>query len=260
MAIIGGTLNSGMNNDYLRVEMPPAAEELPGIGVLNEKSVHHLLKSMIEPDVSCHEVKLGRYIVDVLREDGIYEIQSRHFYKLINKLTKLLETHKVTIVYPVIRTKWIVWVDEDSGRIVRRRKSPKTGRPCHILSELYGIRGLLAHENLSFIVAGLDAEEYRGAAVNKGPAHTKKGRLWPCIPLTWLDLISFGGTIERGLGRVIPELPAEFTSLEFGRGCGMAANYVHRALGVLRETGLIECVGKRGARKLYRLLLASGHM
>ncbi len=32
-----------------------------GVGTLGEKTLHAVLKRMIEPDLSLHEVKLGRY-------------------------------------------------------------------------------------------------------------------------------------------------------------------------------------------------------
>ncbi|MCL1853748.1 MAG: hypothetical protein FWF88_12080 [Peptococcaceae bacterium] len=247
------------------------------IGELNENPIHCLLKSRIEPDTTCHEVRLNGYIVDVLRDDGVYEIQSRHFYLMREKLSKLLENHKVTMVYPVIKTKWIVWVDE-GGQIVRRRKSPKTGQACHILAELYGIRGLLAHKNLSFVAACLDAEDYRlvaerdtpggkgvsvGARVSDGgdvsvkkAASTRRQRQryisQGCVPLNWLDMIAFGGTRARGLERVMPELPDEFTSREFGRSGCLPRKSANMALKVLDEAGMVERVGKEGRLYLYR--------
>lgn len=219
--------------------------------------------------MSCHEVRLQGFVVDILREDEVYEIQSRRFYVLRHKLSKLLETHKVTVVYPVVRQKWIIWVDEESGQVVRRRKSPKMGRACHILAELYGIRDLLAHENLSFAVVSLDAEEYRraprrtsGEKTGSAEAHVCKGRSHKgqdrleCIPLVWHDMTCFGGTRERGLERVLPEFPelaGEFTSLEFGRAARLPRHEdVHKAMKVLSAADVIRCVGKQGRRCVYR--------
>ncbi|MCL1790721.1 MAG: hypothetical protein FWG40_05100 [Peptococcaceae bacterium] len=221
------------------------------IGELNEKTIHKSLKTRIEPDVACHEVKLNGYYVDVLRDEVVFEIQSRNLYVIKEKLRSLLGTHRVTVVYPVIRTKWIVWVDE-VGQVVRRRKSPKSGQVCHVLAELYGIRDLLDHENLSFRVDCLDAEDFR---LVRGKAETVK-RL-ECVPLTWLDVVEFGGTRERGLERVLPELVDEFTSKEFGRMGGLQQNLASKALKVLRDSGVIEQVGKRGRLYLYRRIQKS---
>ena len=57
-----------------------------GIGTLSEKTVHSVLKYYLEPDTSFHEVKTGRYVADIRTPDGIYEIQTRQFNKLRNKL------------------------------------------------------------------------------------------------------------------------------------------------------------------------------
>jgi hypothetical protein len=235
---------------------------MKSIGVLNEKSVHSLIKHYIEPDTSCHEVRLDSFIVDILREDGVYEIQSRHFYLLRNKLINLLKSYKVTVVYPVVRTKWIVWVNDESGEVMKRRKSPKKGLPCHILSELYGIRDLLQHENLSFAVVSLDAEEYRREVgeKQKKPSGKKvmsrryrKGQdRLDCVPLKWVDMLNFGGTRAHGLSQLMPELADEFTSLEFGRAGGFPQKTVHKAMKVLSEAGIIRCVGKQGRRLMYR--------
>ena len=40
-----------------------------GVGTLGEKTLHAVLKRMIEPNMARHEVKLGRYTADVLNED-----------------------------------------------------------------------------------------------------------------------------------------------------------------------------------------------
>jgi hypothetical protein len=206
------------------------------------------MKSYIEPDISCHEIKVGNYIVDIMRDGEIIEIQSRHFYKLKNKLSKLLETNRVTVVYPVVRQKWILRIDSESGEIMSRRKSPKTGRICHILTELYGIRDLLDNNDLSFAVVRLDAEECRSKERDSGE----------CSPTSWLDTTTFGGTRERGLGRVLQSdsrfeaLEGSFTAAEFSRVSGIPARHVHKAIKVLSESGVIRCVGKEGRRFLWQ--------
>jgi hypothetical protein len=66
----------------------------------------------------------------------------------------------VTVVYPVARTKWLVWIDEETGAVTKKRKSPKLGRPYEILRELYRIKPLLKNNNLRFCIVLLDIEEY----------------------------------------------------------------------------------------------------
>ena len=53
-----------------------------GIGTLGEKTLHAALKAYYEPDAESHEIKIGRYIADIVGENGIIEIQTQSFDKL----------------------------------------------------------------------------------------------------------------------------------------------------------------------------------
>ena len=56
-----------------------------GIGRLNEGSLHKTLKLYFEPDITRHEIKIGRFVADILNEDGIIEIQTRAFRNMKKK-------------------------------------------------------------------------------------------------------------------------------------------------------------------------------
>ena len=60
--------------------------ERNGIGTLGEKSLHLILKSYYEPLYALHEQKLGRYVADILNEDGVIEIQTRSLSAMRKKL------------------------------------------------------------------------------------------------------------------------------------------------------------------------------
>ena len=53
-----------------------------GVGTLGEKTLHAVIKRMIEPDMSRHEVKLGSFVADVLNDRGVFEVQTRNLHKL----------------------------------------------------------------------------------------------------------------------------------------------------------------------------------
>ena len=86
-----------------------------GIGTLSEKTVHSVLKYYLEPDTSFHEVKTGRYVADIRTPDGIYEIQTRQFNKLRNKLEAFLPEYSVTVVYPIPHIKYLRWIYRSEG-------------------------------------------------------------------------------------------------------------------------------------------------
>ena len=84
-----------------------AAADL-GIGTLNEKTLHAVLKCYYEPCTARHEIQLGRYVADIVSETGIVEIQTRAFHKLRDKLRYFLSiSDSVTVVYPVPHIKWL---------------------------------------------------------------------------------------------------------------------------------------------------------
>ena len=125
-----------------------------GVGTLGEKTLHAVLKRMIEPDLSRHEVKLGRYTADVLNEHGVFEVQTRNLHKLKPKLTALLPYWPVTVVVPVVETKWLLMMDPETGELKERRRSPKRGRAAAILPDLAYLKPLLKDPNLPVGPAG----------------------------------------------------------------------------------------------------------
>ena len=132
-----------------------------GIGTLGEKTLHSVLKRYFEPDTSCHEVKIYGFVADIVSDGRIIEIQTRQFEKLRRKLECFLARSDVTVVYPVARTKRLVWIDEATGECTKKRKSPKTGRPYEVFPELYKIKSLLTNQRLCICIALVDLTEYR---------------------------------------------------------------------------------------------------
>ena len=111
-----------------------------GIGTLKEKTLHAVLKNFYEPDISCHEIKIGRFVADILHENQVVEIQTRNFNSMRKKLDNFLKLYTVTIVYPIVYTKWLYWIDETTGEISSKRKSPKRGCFYDAFYELYKIK------------------------------------------------------------------------------------------------------------------------
>ena len=79
-----------------------------GIGTLKEKTLHAVLKNFYEPDISCQEIKIGRFVADILHENQIIEIQTRSFNSMRKKLDNFLGLYPVTIVYPIVYTTWLL--------------------------------------------------------------------------------------------------------------------------------------------------------
>lgn len=224
--------------------------DLPGgIGTLGEKTLHSVLKLYIEPDASRHEIKVAGFVADIVSGDRITEIQTRSFNALRDKLTRFLEMSKVTVVYPVARTKWLVWIDEATGEVTKRRRSPKIGMPYEVFYELYQIKKLLAHPNLTVAVLLLELEEYRtldGWSLDKKKGSTRYDR----IPVDIAEELFIGGPEDYGK-LIPPSLGAEFTVKDFRKASGLSLYVSGQAVNVLYSVGAVVRTGKKGNAYVY---------
>lgn len=132
-----------------------------GIGTYSEKTVHAIFKNYYEPDEEKQEIPIDRYIADIFTGEEIIEIQTRSFDRMRDKLKAFLPLYPVTIVYPIPREKYLIWIDEESGELSKPRKSPRKGSPYLAFKELYKIKDYLKDPNLKIKLVLADMEEYR---------------------------------------------------------------------------------------------------
>ena len=225
--------------------MQNAEIALPGINTYNEKPLHAMLKSYFEPDASAHEIRVGAYIADIVGEDGIIEIQTAGLHKLRSKLEAFLEVAVVTVVHPVARSKWLVWLDSDSDT-PRRRKSPKTGTFYEALPELYQIRALLAHPNLRISIVLVDVEERRRKSTASRKGYIREER----VPLSIADRLDLRCAADWA-AMVPPSLPAPFTSQDYAKAARLSPGKARQALLVLTQMGAVARCGKQRNSILY---------
>jgi hypothetical protein len=220
-----------------------------GIGTLGEKTLHSVLKNYFGPDTACQERPLAGFVADILTDNGVVEIQTQNFDQLRKKLERFLELTDVTVVYPVARTKWLVWIDESTGETTKKRRSPKTGRPCEALYELYKIRSLLSSPRLRFCIVLLDLEEYR--LLNGWSRDRKKGsERYDRIPVDIAGEVWIGG--PRDYDKLIPEeLKGDFTVKDFKKASGLSPYASGLALSVLYTVGAVVRTGKKGNAYVY---------
>ncbi len=126
------------------------------INTYNESSLHKTIKSMIAKEVSGKtEVQIGSYICDIVdKHTNIIEIQTKSLGNLTGKILNLLETHKVTIVFPLATATYIEYYDSDSlhAQPISRRKSPIKKNIYDIFDELMGCFPILLHKNFTLKV------------------------------------------------------------------------------------------------------------
>lgn len=130
-----------------------------GIGLKNEKSLHASIKHWYWKKGDRLEVKVDGYVVDLVRDDLLIEIQTRNFSAIGKKMRKLIKSHKVLLVHPIAKEKWLVKVDSMEGKQIDRRKSPKKCNVYHVFNELIRIPDLISEENFKLEVLLVKEEE-----------------------------------------------------------------------------------------------------
>lgn len=221
-----------------------------GIGTLQEKTLHAVLKYYFEPDNTYHEIRYQGYVADILHDQDVIEIQTRGFNKLRRKLDVFLEAGEVRIVYPVAYEKYLEWIDEETGTITKKRKSPKRGTPYEIFYELYKIKHYLVHPNLSISIVLVNMEEQR---LLNGWSHDRKrgSSRYERIPTALVDQVDIDSVEEYA--KLIPEeLEEIFTTKSYQKVSRLSIGQARTALHVLNYVGAIEKVGKKGNLILYK--------
>ena len=114
---------------------------MPGIGLLNEKPLHASLKQWYARPGDRFEVAVDGFVIDIVRNDLLIEIQTGSFSAIKSKLANLARSHRVRLVYPIVQEKLIVRLATDGRRGAVRRKSPKRGRLEDLFWEMVNIPG-----------------------------------------------------------------------------------------------------------------------
>ena len=222
-----------------------------GIGTQSERLIHSTLKYYLEPDDSCHEIKIGSYVADIFQKDTgqIIEIQTRGFDRLRNKLDAFLKEYPVTVVHPIVRHKYLYWVDPETGEVTSKRRSPKIGRSTDILPEIYRLPNLQNHPNLSFVALMMDMEEYRlldGWNKDKKRGSHRMER----YPVAIESMVKL--QTPSDFAALLPELPEVFTRKELASAIRLSATTTAYAVRVWERAGCILQIGKSGRQFTYK--------
>ena len=221
-----------------------------GIGTLSEKTVHAVLKKYYAPDEDMHEIPIENYVADIYTGKEIIEIQTGQFNRMREKLKAFLPLYPVTLVYPIPRQKWLIWMDEESGELSEPRKSPLTGSPYMAFRELYKIKMFLKDDNLRLRIVMLDLEEYR--LLNGWSRDRKKGSCrYDRIPAGLVEEISIDGI--KDYLQFVPYGLEEFTSQEFAAAARIPRGTAQTTLNILTYVECVERIGKQGNSILYRV-------
>ena len=105
---------------------PPTIDAVPDaaphIRTLREKPLHASLKQWYAQPGDGVEVPVDGFVIDLIRDDLLIEVQTRGFSSMKQKVNALIDLgHRVRIVHPIPIDRWIVKIDGDSAVLSRRR-------------------------------------------------------------------------------------------------------------------------------------------
>ena len=223
---------------------------MSGIGLINEKPLHASLKQWYARPGDRFEVPVDGFVIDIVRDDLLIEIQTRNFASINSKLCKLTRSYQVRLVYPVVQEKWIVRSATNGGRTAVRRKSPKRGRLEDLFWELVSIPQLLSNPNFSLEVLMIREEElrrYEGKRKWRRKGWVVEGRRLVDV----LDRRLFGASSDWLT--FVPDGLDSFTTKDLATIADTRRDLAQKMAYCLRHTRMIELIGRQGRANLYRV-------
>jgi hypothetical protein len=195
------------------------------------------------------EARVDGYIVDIHRGDEIVEIQTANFSAIARKIRDLVTRHRVLLVHPVPRDRWIVKMPQKPGDGITRRKSPSHLGAIDVFSELVSFPELIGHPNFALDIPVIEEETLWSFA---GRGRWRK-RGWAMLERRLVTVYETVSLRHRGdYTSMIPSgLPTEFLTSDLADHLGRPRYIAQKVAYCLRNGGLIEKVGSRGNAILY---------
>jgi len=217
---------------------------------MTEHSLHSEIQDWYSVSGDELEVKVEDFIVDILRDKLLIEIQTGSFSAVKKKLIKLLINNQVRLVYPIAKLKWIVHVSK-SGEFVRRRKSPKNGKLIDLFYELVHTPNLIRNKNFSFEVLLIEEEELRcndgrGSWKRRGVSIKDRKLLNVYNRIVFRDSQDFLEFLPK-------ELDEYFTNKVLALKLGISTKLAQKITYCLRKMGAISIAGKKRNELLFQV-------
>ncbi|HEY9754512.1 MAG TPA: hypothetical protein V6C97_05110 [Oculatellaceae cyanobacterium] len=216
---------------------------------MTEHSLHQEIKTYLAIPGDRFEVPLGNYIIDILRDNLLIEIQTKNFSALKEKLQTLTKTHQVRLVYPLPERKTITCTAKDNT-VLYTRKSPRKGVLVDVFRELVMIPEVIGAENFSLEILFVDEEEIR-CADGKG-SWRRRG-----VSIKERRLLGVNSRVlfqnKTDFLKLLPNsLSSTFTSNELAAQAKITARVARQITYCYRKSGFLQVTGKRGNAFVYQ--------
>ena len=224
-----------------------------GVGTLRETPLHAALKQWCSQPGDRFEQPVEGFVVDVVRDDLLIEVQTRSFGSMQRKLDALLDAHPVRVVHPIAVERHIVRLGE-GGEVLSRRRSPKKGVAADLFAELVSFPTLVDHPNLTLHVVFTREDEIR--VHEPGKAWRRKG--WVVHDRHLLEVVDeLVISSPDDLGALVPaSVPDEFTTADLASAIGRPRRLAQQMAFCLRALDALRVVGRDG--NAYRYARAGG--
>ena len=213
-----------------------------------ESTLHQQLKQIHAPDSSSQEIGVGNYRVDAVVNDVLLEVQVSPLASLRSKVKKLLKTHQVRVIKPIVSRTFIVRYESKGKEILSSRYSPKRRGYEQLFEEMIHFVGPFPHPNLSLEVLLIEQTEYRKMVTK--PTFRKK---YTVLDRKLKSIVE--QTVIRQANELLQFLPENleipFTTKELANSANLKRWQGQQMAWVLRKLGLIHQVEKRGNNKVY---------
>jgi hypothetical protein len=217
---------------------------------MKENTLHAELKEIYRLEGGKSEQWVDGYLIDVVRDDLLIEIQTQQFQALKKKLNDLLDKYPLRIVHPIARDK-IIHLQSIDGAIIHRRRSTKTGKLEDLFAELVYIARWVKHPNFSMEVLITSEEEQRtkdglGSWRRKGVSISDRRlirileRHLLCKPEDYLRFIPF-------------EIGSPFINKQLAERLSIPRRLATKMTYTLTQIGTIEIIGKNGRFQSYQV-------
>ncbi|MEM1069315.1 MAG: hypothetical protein AAGG48_19860 [Planctomycetota bacterium] len=218
-----------------------------------ETTLHQQLKQCYAQDESQTEVTMGRFRIDVVRDDELIEIQCASLSAIRDKCRKLLERHPLRVVKPVVMRTRIAKVKRSGGEITSRRMSPKRGDILDVFDELIYFTRVFPHDNLIIEIPLVHVEQIRS------PSRKRRRRAWhKNYHVEDTRLESIESTIElrepQDLLTLIdvPDATEHFTTADLASWVDRPRWKAQQIAYVLRKTGAVNATDRKKTGIVYQ--------
>jgi len=217
---------------------------------MTEYSLHAGIKKWYSALGGQVEVKVDDFVVDVIKDKLLIEIQTGNLSAIKKKLDKLLLTNHVRLVYPIAKVKWIAYASK-TGELLRKRRSPKRGKIIDLFIEMIYFPDLINNQNFSFEVLLIEEEELR-CEDGKGSWRRRGVSIKDRKLLRVFDRVVFEDRTD--FLKILPDnLGMSFTNRVLAKELGISIRLAQKITYCLRKMNVLTIDGKKKRELLFRV-------